>query len=182
MPLQFEPLAISDVVLITPQIFRDERGAFAETFKHSEFKAAGIDVTWRQMNYSLSQKNVVRGMHYQLQPNAQGKLVSVLRGRIFDAIIDIRASSPSFGKWAGIELDAEVKQMLWIPPGFAHGFCALTDDTEVMYAVTAEYAPASERGILWNDPAVGIIWPIDNPILSDKDAKYPLLTAAEKNF
>jgi dTDP-4-dehydrorhamnose 3,5-epimerase len=121
-------------------------------------------------------------MHYQLQPHAQGKLVSVLRGRIFDAVIDIRSNSPIFGKWTSTELGAEDKQMLWIPPGFAHGFCALTDETEVIYAVTAEYAPESERGILWNDPAVGIKWPVQAPILSDKDAKYPNLAQAEINF
>ena len=182
MPLRFEPLALDGLILITPQLFRDERGAFAETFKVSEFSAAGIEVTWRQMNYSLSQKHVVRGMHYQLQPHAQGKLVSVLHGHIFDVVIDIRKNSPSFGHWTSVELEAEKKQMLWIPPGFAHGFCALTAETEVMYAVTAEYAPASERGILWNDPAVDITWPIDSPILSDKDAKYPLLKDAEINF
>lgn len=182
MPLRFEPLVIADVVLITPQLFRDERGAFAEVFKHSEFEAAGVSATWRQINYSVSQKNVLRGMHYQLQPHAQGKLVSVAKGRIFDAVIDIRKSSPSFGTWTSVELDAETKQMVWVPPGFAHGFCALADDTEVMYAVTAEYAPASERGIIWNDPAVGIEWPIEKPILSNKDAKYPLLNEAETNF
>jgi dTDP-4-dehydrorhamnose 3,5-epimerase len=182
MPLRFTPLAIADVVLVTPQLFRDERGSFAEIFKHSEFEAAGLAVRWKQMNCSISRKNVLRGMHYQLEPNAQGKLVSIMQGRIFDAVIDIRRRSASFGQWASVELDAEKKQMLWVPPGFAHGFCALSDTAEVFYAVTAEYAPESERGIIWNDPAVGIDWPIKEPILSDKDARYPLLREAEITF
>jgi len=182
MPFEFTPLAIPEVVAITPKVFADERGAFVEIFKATDFAAAGITAQWQQINCSISQKHVLRGMHYQLQPHAQGKLITVLRGKIFDVVIDIRKSSPSFGKWASIELDAKKRQMLWVPVGFAHGFCALSDITEVMYACTSEYAPESERGIMWNDPALGITWPTDKPILSPKDTKYPPLAEADINF
>jgi dTDP-4-dehydrorhamnose 3,5-epimerase len=182
MPFEFKSLGIQGVILVTPSVFSDERGAFVETFKATDFAAAGIDATWKQLNCSISQKHVLRGMHFQLQPRAQGKLISVVHGHIFDVVIDIRKSSETFGKWTSIELDSESRQMLWVPPGFAHGFCTLSDTVEVMYACTDEYAPESERGILWNDPAIGITWPTDTPILSPKDETYPLLANAEINF
>jgi dTDP-4-dehydrorhamnose 3,5-epimerase len=189
MAFLFEPLAIPDVVVITPQFFKDYRGGFSEVFKHSDFKFAGVDpvsggagAIWRQINWSTSVKNVLRGMHYQLPPHEQGKLVSVIVGTIYDVVIDIRSASPSFGQWVGITLDAQQRQMVWVPPGFAHGFCVMSEVAEVTYNCTIEYSPQSERGIIWSDPAVGITWPTKKPILSDKDAKYPSLASAETNF
>lgn len=189
MAFRFEPLAIPDVVVITPQYFTDSRGGFSEVFKQSDFKTAGVDpasggagAPWQQINWSTSHKNVLRGMHYQIQPHAQGKLVSVIAGTIYDAVIDIRRTSPTFGQWVATTLTAEQRQMMWVPPGFAHGFCVISDMAEVLYNCTTEYSPQSERGIIWNDPAVGITWPTKEPILSEKDTKYPLLKAAETNF
>lgn len=182
MPFQFEELSLSGVVLVKPRVLADARGSFSEVFKASEFAAAGLKQVWVQINVSVSQQNVVRGMHYQLNPIAQGKLISVVRGSIFDAVIDIRRASPTFGQWVGAELDDKDRHMLWVPPGFAHGFCATASFAEVVYCCTAEYAPQNERGIIWNDPAVGISWPIAEAILSDKDRNYPPLSAAESNF
>lgn len=189
MSFRFEPLHIPDIVVVTPKYFRDERGGFSEVFKRSDFTAAGINLAagegseaWQQINWSTSTKHVLRGMHYQLNPHAQGKLVSVITGEIYDAVIDIRRQSPTFGQWAATKLRASERQMLWVPAGFAHGFCVVSDAAEVMYFCTTEYSPENERGIIWNDPAVGIEWPTDQPILSEKDTKYPLFQDAEANF
>lgn len=182
MPFRFEPLAIPEIVAITPQFFPDERGGFSEMYKQSAFAAAGMASAWQQINWSSSVRRVLRGMHYQLEPRAQGKLVSVVVGRIYDAVIDIRRHSPTFGQWVGMTLDAQQRQMIWVPAGFAHGFCVMSDRAEVMYCCTAEYSPESERGIIWNDPRVGITWPTDTPVLSAKDAAYPPLAEAETNF
>jgi dTDP-4-dehydrorhamnose 3,5-epimerase len=175
MPFNFKSLSIPDVILIEPFIFRDERGAFAEMYKLSDFKKLGILDNFVQDNYSISGKWVLRGLHYQIAPAAQGKLVRVARGRIFDVAVDIRKDSPYFGKWVGIELSEDNRHMLWIPAGFAHGFVALEDNTEVLYKTTEEYAPEFERGIIWNDPEIGIEWPVKNPVLSPKDANFPFL-------
>ncbi len=182
MPFNFKSLDIPDVILIEPFIFRDERGAFAETYKLSDFKKIGIWHNFVQDNYSVSMKWALRGLHYQIKPVAQGKLVRVLRGGIFDVALDIRKGSPYFGKWVGIELSEDNRYMLWIPPGFAHGFVSLHDNTEVLYKATEEYAPEFERGIIWNDPEIGIEWPVKNPILSQKDANFPSLIDADNNF
>jgi dTDP-4-dehydrorhamnose 3,5-epimerase len=175
MPFNFKSLSIPDVILIEPFIFRDKRGAFAEIYKLSDFKKIGILDNFVQDNYSISGKWVLRGLHYQIAPAAQGKLVRVARGRIFDVAVDIRKSSPYFGKWVGIELSEDNRYMLWIPAGFAHGFVALEDNTEVLYKTTEEYATEFERGIIWNDPEIGIEWPVKNPVLSPKDANFPFL-------
>jgi dTDP-4-dehydrorhamnose 3,5-epimerase len=182
MPFNFKSLSIPDVILIEPFIFRDERGAFAEMYKLSDFKKLGILDNFVQDNYSISGKWVLRGLHYQIAPAAQGKLVRVARGRIFDVAVDIRKDSHYFGKWIGVELSEDNRYMLWIPAGFAHGFVALEDNTEVLYKTTEEYAPEFERGIIWNDPEIGIEWPVKNPVLSPKDANFPFLADSDNNF
>ncbi len=182
MPFSFKRLDIPDVILVEPKAFEDERGFFMETYKASEFKENGIGYDFAQDNHSRSQKGVLRGLHYQLRPMEQGKLVRCVRGRIWDVAVDIRKGSPWFGKWVAVELSEENKLMLWVPPGFAHGFVALEDETEVVYKVTKEYAPELDRGIIWSDPDIGIEWPVENPVLSEKDSRLPTLKEAENNF
>jgi len=181
MPFKFKKLEIPDVILIEPVVFTDERGFFIETFKASDFKANNISYEFVQDNHSKSRKGVLRGLHYQLKPMEQGKLVRCIKGKIWDVAVDIRKGSPWYRKWVGVELSEENKLMLWIPPGFAHGFVAL-EDAEVIYKCTKEYAPQYDRGIIWNDPELAIHWPIKNPILSLKDANLPNLKDAENNF
>jgi len=182
MPFEFKMLEIPDVILIEPKIFQDARGFFTETYKSSDFKNAGINKAFVQDNFSYSRKGVLRGLHYQLNPFAQGKLVKVLKGSIFDVAVDIRKGSPYFGKWVYAILSAENRLMLWIPEGFAHGFLSLEEATEVLYKNTNEYNPSLDRGIIWNDPQIGIRWPDREPLLSDKDNKHPSLIQAENNF
>lgn len=170
---------IPDVLLIEPRVFGDDRGFFFESFNEQVFQdKTGLSLRFVQDNHSRSAKNVLRGLHYQIQ-QAQGKLVRVVAGAIFDVAVDIRKSSPTFGQWVGYELSAANKQQLWIPPGFAHGFVALEDGTEVLYKTTDYYAPAHERSILWNDPDLGIHWNLSGePIVSAKDqAGIPLKQA-----
>lgn len=181
--MQFIKTAIPEVILIKPKAFGDERGFFVESYKKSLFHANGITEEFIQDNHSKSAKGVLRGLHYQLNPKAQGKLVRCVSGAVFDVAVDIRRGSPTFGKWVGYELNAENKSMLWIPAGFAHGFVTLADDTEFLYKTTSEYAPECDRGIKYDDPAIGIEWPsLDKLLLSDKDQKQPLLNNAEINF
>ncbi len=176
MPLSFTRLDIPDVVAIDPLVQGDDRGWFAETYKHSEFAAFAITPTFVQDNHSRSQpKNVLRGLHFQIEPAAQAKLVSCVAGSIFDVAVDIRVGSPTFGKWIGIELSAENHRLLWIPEGFAHGFCTLVEGTEVTYKVTSEYSPEHDRIIRWDDPAIGVEWPVSRPILSARDRDAPTL-------
>ncbi len=182
MPFIFKRLEIPDVILIEPKVFEDDRGFFMETYKYSEFKKNGIPYEFVQDNHSKSQRGVLRGLHYQLKPMEQGKLVRCIKGRIWDVAVDIRKGSPWYGKWVAVELSEENKLMLWIPPGFAHGFLALADNTEIIYKVTKEYSPEFDRGIIWDDPDLAIDWPIKNPILSEKDKNLPLLKDAENNF
>ena len=167
------PLKIPDVILIEPKIFGDERGYFFESFNQTAFnQAIGYDVQFVQDNHSKSQKGVLRGLHYQLPPKAQGKLVRVIQGEVFDVAVDIRKDSPTFGQWVGEILSAENKRQLWIPEGFAHGFVTLSDTAEFLYKTTNYYAPEYERCIDWNDPEIGISWPVEQaPVLSDKDQK-----------
>jgi len=165
------PLNIPDVILIEPKVFGDERGYFYESFNQALFnQAIGYDVQFVQDNHSKSQKGVLRGLHYQLPPKAQGKLVRVVQGEVFDVAVDIRQGSPTFGQWVGEILSAENKRQLWIPEGFAHGFITLSETAEFLYKTTDYYAPEYERCIAWNDSEIGINWPLDQaPILSSKD-------------
>ena len=182
MPFQFQRLNIPDVILVKPRAFQDGRGFFMETYKRSAFAANGIDGAFVQDNFSQSVHGVLRGLHYQASPSAQAKLVRVIRGRVFDVAVDIRRGSPTYGCWVGEILSAENRHMLYIPEGFAHGFCVLGDQALFSYKVTAEYDPAADRGIVWNDPDIGIEWPLAEPVLSTKDAALPLLKNAENNF
>ena len=176
MPFVFEKQRIEDVILIKPKVFGDNRGFFMESYKKSEFFANGIDIEFNQDNHSKSSKGVLRGLHYQAAPYGQAKIVRCVKGRIYDAAVDIRQNSKTFGQYVKVELSEENKQMLYIPIGFAHGFVALTDEVEILYKASGEYAPQADRGILWNDPDINIDWEIDfEPILSDKDRRQPLL-------
>lgn len=174
------PTAIPEVLVIEPSVFGDARGFFFESYNRKAFqKATGLDVDFVQDNHSRSAQSVLRGLHYQIQ-QPQGKLVRVVTGAVFDVAVDIRRSSPSFGQWVGEELSAENKKMLWIPPGFAHGFLVLSDGTEFLYKTTDYYAPSSERAIAWNDPQIGIVWPLSfAPLLSAKDQAALNLRDAE---
>jgi len=175
--------AIPGVVVVTPRIFRDERGFFTESYSKRTFEAAGLVYDLIQDNHSLSvDPGVVRGLHYQMNPKAQTKIVRVTRGAIFDVAIDIRQGSPTFGQWVSEILTAENGRQLIVPKGFAHGFCTLVPNTEVMYKVDEFYSPEHDRGIRWNDPDLNISWPYDNLILSDKDRNAPTLKEAENNF
>ncbi|AXI04263.1 dTDP-4-dehydrorhamnose 3,5-epimerase [Aquirhabdus parva] len=174
-------LAIPEVVLFTPKFFGDDRGFFFESFIQTAFEeATGLKRSFIQDNHSKSQRGVLRGLHYQLNPMAQGKLVRVIQGEVFDVAVDIRKNSPTFGKWVGEILSAENRKQLWIPEGFAHGFLTLSETAEFVYKTTNIYSPSSERAIMWNDPDLAIDWPIENqPLLSGKDEKAALLKNAE---
>ena len=182
MPFNFTRLASPGVILVEPTVFLDERGFFMESYKCSEFAAFGIKERFVQDNHSRSTKGILRGLHYQNPPKAQGKLVRVVEGEIFDVAVDIGRDSQTYGKWVGKILSAENKRMLYIPPGFAHGFCVLSEVAEVLYKTTEEYAPEYDAGIIWNDPEINIDWPIEHPILSKKDAALPTLREADVGF
>ena len=182
MPFFFEPLTIPDIILITPQKFGDSRGFFVETYHYEQFAANGIDVHFVQDNHSRSAQGVLRGLHYQLNPMAQGKLLRVVQGEIFDVAVDIRLNSPTYGQWVGEILSAENGRMLYVPPGFAHGFCVMSQSADLLYKVSELYSPEHERGIAWNDPALKIEWPVQNPTLSARDTDSPTLAEAENNF
>lgn len=182
MPFTTKNLKLPEVILIEPKVFKDKRGFFLETYKKSDFQQWGIRETFRQINHSQSRKRVLRGLHYQKDPKAQAKLVKCIKGTIFDVAVDIRKGSPNFGKWVGVLLSAENQKELFIPAGFAHGFCALSNKAEIIYITSNEYSAKHERGIIWNDPEINIKWPIKNPILSDKDRQNPLLKKADINF
>lgn len=184
MPFKsFRRLGIPDVILVEPVVFPDERGFFAELYKRTPFLSEGIPYDFVQVNLSKSRRGVVRGLHYQLRPMEQGKLVTVLRGRILDVAVDIRRGSPWYGRYVAVELAANEPRLLWVPPGFAHGFQALEDGTLVLYLVTKEYSPEHERCIKWDDPDIGVDWPIkEGVLLSEKDQRCPPLRGAETNF
>jgi dTDP-4-dehydrorhamnose 3,5-epimerase len=179
--MEITALALPEVKLIAPKIFRDQRGIFFESWNAASFNAAiGADIVFAQDNQSTSRRGVIRGFHYQLPPHAQGKLARCVAGEVFDVAVDLRRSSPSFGKWAGVRLSAANRLQLWIPPGFAHGFLALADDTTLLYKASAPYDPAAERAIRWDDPDLAVDWPLAGPpILSDKDEAAPRLAAAD---
>jgi dTDP-4-dehydrorhamnose 3,5-epimerase len=179
--MKFEPTAIPDVVLIHPDVYGDERGFFMETYRAQKFGAAGLPLIFVQDNHSGSQRGALRGLHYQIK-QAQGKVVRVVVGEIFDVAVDIRRWSPTFGHWVAVTLTAQNHAELWVPPGFAHGFYVLSDWAEVIYKATDYYAPQYERSLLWNDPALGIPWPLPDgqtPTLSPKDAQGLPLAEAE---
>ena len=176
--MELIPTAIPEIKIFKPDVFDDDRGYFFESFHIDKFAAYGITDPFVQDNESKSQKNVLRGLHYQLEPSAQGKLVRVIRGAVLDVAVDIRQNSPTFGKWVTMKLTAENKWICWIPKGFAHGFVTLEDDTIFTYKCTGLYNKASEASIRWNDPELGIEWGVTQPLLSDKDKVAPLLKDA----
>ncbi len=182
MSFSFTRLRLPEVILIKPRTDHDARGFFREMVKYSEFAAFGIRERFVQTNHSHSKQGVLRGLHFQKRPAAQGKLVSVVSGEVFDVAVDIRVGSPTFAQWVGEILCAENGHALYIPPGFAHGFCVLSGSADVVYQVTAEYASELDRGVIWNDPGIGVAWPIREPILSPKDAQLPLLEHADNNL
>ena len=183
MNLNVIPTPLDGAFILEPKVFGDARGFFMESYNRRDFLAAtGLDVDFVQDNHSRSRRGVLRGLHYQTK-QPQGKLVRVVRGAVFDVVVDIRRSSPTFGRWAGVELSEDNQRQFWIPPGFAHGFLVLTESADFLYKATDWYAPEHERGIAWNDPAIGIDWPLDAvggvPLLSDKDRAAPPLAQAE---
>lgn len=175
--MKFVETSLPGVLLIEPAVFADDRGFFMETYHLDRFREHGIDLPFVQDNHSRSARGVLRGLHYQ-EPNAQGKLVRCTRGALFDVAVDIRVGSPAFGKWYGAELSEANRRMLWIPEGFAHGFCALEEGSDLVYKCTALYAREHDRAILWSDPEIGIEWPVASPLLSAKDAAAPPLRDA----
>jgi len=177
--VQVLPTILREVLIVEPKVFGDERGFFLEVYNRETFVKHGLPAEFVQDNHSGSQKGVLRGLHYQIR-RPQGKLVRALRGAIYDVAVDLRRGSEQFGQWVAVELSAENKRQLWVPPGFAHGFLTLTEFAEVSYKVTELYAPQHERSLLWNDPALGIPWPLEgDPILSAKDRQGVALAAAE---
>jgi dTDP-4-dehydrorhamnose 3,5-epimerase len=174
---------LKGVLLIESTVFEDNRGFFMESYNREEFRKHGITMDWIQDNHSLSaQPGVIRGLHYQLEPKAQTKLVRVTVGAIYDVVVDIRVGTPTFGQWESYELTASNKQQLLVPRGFAHGFCTLMPNTEVQYKVDERFSKEHDRGIAWDDPTLGIPWPVTDPYLSNKDSCHPILTEAEINY
>lgn len=182
MPFKFQRLEIPEVILVEAHAFTDERGFFMESFKESVFSASGINTRFVQDNYSHSVKGTLRGLHYQKDPKAQAKMVLVTRGEIFDVAADIRKGSPTYGKWIGEILSDKNHRMLYVPEGFAHGFCVLSDKADVLYKVNLEYSQEHERGIIWNDPDLAIKWPVEKPLVTKKDLELPTLKNADNNF
>lgn len=180
MPFTVTPTAIPDVLLLEPKVFGDERGYFFESYNARDFReATGLQVEFVQDNHSMSAKGVLRGLHYQIQ-HPQGKLLRAVQGSVFDVAVDLRKSSPTFGRWVGALLSADNRRQLWVPPGFAHGFLTLSDTAEVLYKTTDYWYPEHERSLLWKDPSVGIEWPIgDEPRLAARDVAAPGLGAVE---
>ncbi|MEO8057350.1 MAG: dTDP-4-dehydrorhamnose 3,5-epimerase [Burkholderiales bacterium] len=179
--MKITPTAIPDVLILEPKVFGDERGFFMESFNQKLFnEAVGQQIDFVQDNHSRSSQNVLRGLHYQLPPHSQGKLVRVTNGGVLDVAVDLRKSSATFGQWAGAELTGGNHRMMWIPPGFAHGFLVLTDSADFLYKTTDYYAPHAEGALRWNDPSVNIAWPLgaEQPIVASKDAQAPFLAAA----
>ena len=169
--MKIVPSSLPGVVVIEPRVFADERGFFLELFNDERFTSQGLPLLFRQDNHSRSVRGVLRGLHYQLE-RPQGKLVSVVHGEIYDVAVDVRVGSPSFGKWSGVTLHADTPRSVWIPPGFAHGFCVLSQSADVVYKCTELYHPEDERGVLWSDPGIAIDWPVAQPLVSDRDRRH----------
>ncbi len=176
------PTKLAGVLIIEPKVWRDQRGFFLESYNRRTFAEHGIDLEFVQDNHSRSCRGTLRGMHYQAPPAAQDKLVRAIAGSILDAVVDLRRSSPTFGAWITVELSAENQRSLLVPKGFAHGFCVLSDFAEIIYKCSQAYAPEFERGLQWNDPAVGIDWPVATPLLSERDQHHPPLDALPPDF
>jgi len=182
LPFTFKKLSIPDVILVEAKSFPDDRGFFLESFKESSFIENGINTKFVQDNFSRSIKGVLRGLHFQKNPKAQAKLVTVLHGEVFDVAVDIRKDSPTYGKWVSEILSDQNHKLLYIPEGFAHGYCVLSDEADIFYKVNQEYSPEHDSGFIWNDSEIAIKWPIDEPIISDKDLKLPSFKNADNNF
>ena len=182
MTFTFKKLSISDVILVEPKSFSDDRGFFLESFKTSEFTENGINTKFVQDNISHSVKDVLRGLHFQKNPKAQAKLVTAVKGDIFDVAVDIRKNSSTYGKWVSEILSSDIHNLLYIPEGFAHGFCVISDEADVLYKVSNEYSQEHERSIIWNDPKLNIEWPIKKPVISNKDNKLSLLENLDNDF
>jgi len=179
----YPPSQIPDVIVLEPRAFGDDRGWFMETYKQSEFAAKGIPFAFSQDNHSRSSaKDVIRGLHCQKDPAAQGKLVRCIVGAVYDVAVDIRRGSPTYGRWVSVELTADNRRILWVPPGFLHGFCTLTEISEVVYKTTAEYSPTHERSVRWDDPTLAITWPTKAPLLSANDAVAPSFAEVDNDF
>ena len=179
MPFDFQKLSIPEILLISPRVRTDARGFFMETYKHSEFAAAGASDIFVQENHSRSVRGVLRGLHFQRPPAAQSKLIRVVSGQIFDVAVDIRADSPTRGRWVGVDLSADDRKLMYIPGWCAHGFCVLSEHADVVYHTSAEYSPEHESGVIWNDPALGIRWPVADPLVSDRDRQWPTLAGVK---
>ena len=173
MSFTFKKLKIPDVILVEPKLLSDDRGFFLESFKESDFASNGIDVKFVQDNISHSTKEVVRGLHFQTRPKSQAKLVTAIKGEILDVAVDVRKNSPTYGKWVSEILSEDNHNLLYVPEGFAHGFCVTSEQADVMYKVSSEYSPDHERGIIWNDPKLNIEWNIAKPIISNSDSQLP---------
>jgi dTDP-4-dehydrorhamnose 3,5-epimerase len=173
MPFSFRSLSIPEVILVEPRAFSDDRGYFLESFKSSDFSLNHIPSYFVQDNLSFSKQNVIRGMHFQKKPKEQGKLVSVVKGRVLDVAVDLREESPTFMKWIAVELNDEKHEMLYIPEGFAHGFLSLTEEVYLVYKCTKEFDLKCDSGVRWDDPDIGIEWPVDKPVVSEKDKRLP---------
>lgn len=176
MPFEFEKLEIPDLILIKPKVFADDRGSFLETYKKEDFEEAGINGEFVQDNHSKSQYGVLRGLHFQREPRAQAKIVRCTRGVVYDVAVDLRRRSPTFGKYLGVILSEYNHYQLYVPKGYAHGFLTLSDAAEVVYKVDDIYSPECEGGLIWNDPDVGISWPDDDPLLTQRDRDWPTLS------
>jgi dTDP-4-dehydrorhamnose 3,5-epimerase len=170
------------VWILEPRVFRDSRGWFLESWSRRAFADAGIEADFVQDNHSRSSRNVLRGLHFQAPPRAQSKLVRCTQGRIWDVVVDIRHGSPTYGQWEAIELDAEAHRMIFVPLGFAHGFCVLSDSAEIQYKCSDFYAPELSCGVRWDDPAIGVAWPIADPVLSEQDRRHPVLADLPAHF
>ena len=182
MSFRFTQTAIPDVIVVEPRVFPDDRGFFMETYKRSDFAAHGIAEVFVQCNQSKSSKGILRGLHYQKHPKAQSKLVWAVLGEIHDVVVDLRRDSLTYGKWIAVTLSAENKKILYVPVGFAHGFCVTSEEAEIVYMTTEEYTPEFEAGVIWNDNKLAIDWPITKPQVSDRDKMWPCLRDADNNF
>lgn len=173
---------LPEVLIIEPRVYRDPRGFFVETFHADRYRAVGIDVLFVQDNQSRSRKGTLRGLHWQAGEHAQAKLVRVIAGEIFDVAVDVRLGSPTFGRWAGAQLSGDNFRQMYVPVGFAHGFCVLSEEADVEYKCSAPYHPPAERGLMWNDQEIGIRWPIDAPVLSARDERHPTLADLRASY